>query len=123
MAKMPTPDQLLSAIPASFPKEGWMDTKPDFHPGSYCYPAKVDSLKSLGFENAHNWSPANEDWELPENWEEIIRDSCILKKRVKAIRSHQWIGWQMAAIMKRVPERYSVTRDISFFQWCIPWMI
>ena len=85
MAKMPTPDQLLSAIPASFPKEGWMDTKPDFHPGSYCYPAKVDSLKSLGFENAHSWSPANEDWELPENWEEIIYNS--LKDALEKHRS------------------------------------
>ena len=75
MAKMPTPEELLAATPASFPKEGWMDTKPDFHPGSFCYPAKTEILKGLGFENAHDWAPDNEDWELPENWEEILHNS------------------------------------------------
>ena len=67
MAKMPTPEELLAATPTSFPKEGWMDTKPDFHPGSFCYPAKTEILKGLGFENAHDWAPDSEDWELPEN--------------------------------------------------------
>ena len=75
MAKMPTPEELLAATPASFPKEGWMDTKPDFHPGSFCYPAKTEILKGLGFENAHDWAPDSEDWELPENWEEILHNS------------------------------------------------
>ena len=75
MAKMPTPEELLAATPTSFPKEGWMDTKPDFHPGSFCYPAKTEILKNLGFENAHDWAPDNEDWELPENWEQILHNS------------------------------------------------
>ena len=47
MAKMPTPEELLAATPTSFPKEGWMDTKPDFHPGSFCYPAKVETMEKL----------------------------------------------------------------------------
>jgi len=75
MAKMPKPDELLAATPAAFPKEGWMDTKPDFRPGSFCYPAKTEILKGLGFENAHDWAPDNEDWELPENWEQILFNS------------------------------------------------
>ena len=75
MAKMPTPEELLAVIPSAFPKEGWMDTKPDFRPGSFCYPAKTEILKGLGFENAHDWAPDNEDWELPENWEEILHNS------------------------------------------------
>ena len=56
MAKMPTPEELLAATPAAFPKDGWMDTKPDYHPGSFCYPAKTDILKGLGFERAHDWA-------------------------------------------------------------------
>ena len=75
MAKMPTPNELLAATPAAFPKEGWMDTKPDFRPGSFCYPAKTEILQGLGFENAHDWAPDNEDWELPENWEQILFNS------------------------------------------------
>ena len=38
MAKMPTPDELLAATPA-FPARNWMDTKPDFRAGTFCYPA------------------------------------------------------------------------------------
>ena len=84
MSKLPTPDKLIATIPA-FPMEGWMDTKPDFKPGTWCYPAKVDNMKALGMPNPHEWSADQEDWNLPENWEEIIYEG--LKSRLAKHRS------------------------------------
>ena len=51
MAKMPTPDELLAATPA-FPARNWMDTKPDFRAGTFCYPAKPETMAGMGFANA-----------------------------------------------------------------------
>ncbi|MCH5276606.1 MAG: (Fe-S)-binding protein [Desulfovibrionaceae bacterium] len=84
MAKMPTPDELLAATPA-FPARNWMDTKPDFRAGTFCYPAKPETMAGMGFANAHAWAPDEEDWHLPENWEQILYDG--LKKRLEKHRS------------------------------------
>lgn len=85
MAKMPTSDQLLAATPTSFPDKGWMEIKPEFTPGSFPYPAKAETMKALGFANAHKWAPADEDWNLPENWEKIVYNG--LKERLEKHRS------------------------------------
>jgi hypothetical protein len=69
MAKLPKPDELLAATPPAFPDKGWMDTKPDFAPGTFCYPAKPETLESVGLPNGHVWAPEDEDWNLPQNWE------------------------------------------------------
>ena len=54
------------------PQESWLDTKPVFREGSFCYPAKTEVIEQVGFPNPREWSPADEDWKLPENWFEII---------------------------------------------------
>ena len=72
MAKLPKPEELLAATPASFPAESWMVQRPKFTPGTYPYPAKVETFNSLGLPNAHVWAPEEEDWNLPANWEEIV---------------------------------------------------
>ncbi len=84
MAKLPKPEELLAATPA-FPEQGWMETKPDFAPGTFCYPAKEETLKGLGLPNAHTWAPEDEDWNLPENWEQILHDG--LQTRLEKHRS------------------------------------
>lgn len=84
MAKLPTPNELLSQNP-DFPKESWFDTKPELKPGNFCYPAKVDIMESLGMPNPHEWNPEEEDWHLPENWEEIIYNG--LQERLEKHRS------------------------------------
>ena len=71
MAKLPTPKELIESRPA-FPDQDWMDTKPVFAPGNFCYPAKKDTMEKLHMPNPHDWDPAAEDWNLPENWEEIL---------------------------------------------------
>ena len=69
----------------ALPQAAWMDTKPSFAPGTFCYPAKKDTLNSLGLPHAHTWNPADEDWSLPENWEAILYTA--FKDRLKKYRS------------------------------------
>ncbi|MDR2493344.1 MAG: (Fe-S)-binding protein, partial [Coriobacteriales bacterium] len=71
MPKLPEQHELL-AFDYQPPKTGWMDTPVEFRPGSYCYGAKGKNLEAVGFSNARDWSPSEDDWKLPENWQEII---------------------------------------------------
>ncbi len=84
MAKVLPPDQLIASI-ADLPTTGWQYTGPRFAAGTYCYPAKKETLEGLHLPNPHEWSPENEDWGLPENWEEIIHKA--LEDRLKKHRS------------------------------------
>jgi len=84
MAKLPTPEALLAATPA-FPDKGWMETAPDFRAGTFCYPAKPETMSAMGLPNAHTWAPEEEDWHLPENWEQILHDG--LRTRLEKHRS------------------------------------
>ncbi len=90
MAKLPSPQDLAASSLAKFPGAslegtGWMRTKPVFTPGSFCYPAKVDTMRGLGMPNPHEWAPEKDDWNLPENWEKIIYEA--FKDRLKKYRS------------------------------------
>ena len=71
MANTPDNKNYLHTI-SPFPQAPWMDTKPSFAPGTWCYPAKEETMRNLGMPNPHTWSAGDEDWNLPENWEEII---------------------------------------------------
>ena len=67
------------------PKKNWMDTKADFRPGTYSYPTAAKNLKILDMPNAWEWSPTDEDWKLPDNWQQIILDG--FKERLEKYRS------------------------------------
>jgi len=69
------------------PRTGWMDTPTDFRPGSWIYPAKPKHLESLGLPNPREWSPTDEDWKLPDNWQQIIHDG--FKELLGKYRSFQ----------------------------------
>ena len=84
MANAPDKKNYLHTI-APFPEAPWMKTKPSFAPGTWCYPAKVDTMRNLGMPNPHTWSAGDEDWNLPENWEEIIYKA--LTDRLEKYRS------------------------------------
>jgi len=85
MAKVAKPNELFSSIDHKPPQEGWMDTKPDFRPGTWCYPAKAKNMEILGLPYAREWSPADEDWKLPTNWKEIIIEG--IRERLEKYRS------------------------------------
>lgn len=82
MAKVPKPSELL--LDYALPKAEWMDTKPDFRPGTWCYPAKAKNLDVLKIPHGGEWNPPEEDWKLPPNWKEIIFEGlrdCLDKYR------------------------------------------
>ena len=84
MAKTPKPNELIQ-IDHKPPKRWWMDTPVEFKPGTWSYPAKPKNLEILDMPNPREWSPADEDWKLPENWKEIVLEG--FKDRLERFRS------------------------------------
>jgi len=83
MATVPKPHELV--IDHKPPQTDWMDTPVVFRPGTWCYGAKSKNLIALDLPNPREWSPADEDWKLPENWKEIILQG--IKERLEKYRS------------------------------------
>jgi Fe-S oxidoreductase len=85
MADTPKPDELakIDHTPPLF--RGWMDTPPEIRRGIACYGSKPKDLKYVDFPNPRDWSPFDDDWKLPENWEEIVYEG--FKERLDKFRS------------------------------------
>ncbi len=68
-----SPEELLD-IDWTPPARDWMDPHVDFEArrGTWSYPAAPKNLEYLGFPNPREWSPTDEDWQLPENWKETV---------------------------------------------------
>ncbi|NWF76072.1 MAG: (Fe-S)-binding protein [Nitrospirae bacterium] len=75
----------LSKINYKPPKTAWFDTPTEIKKGFFCWGNKEKSLKAVGFPNIRQWSVADEDWKLPENWKEIFIEG--LRERVNKYRS------------------------------------
>jgi len=67
------------------PKTGWMETPVKFRPGTWIYPGKERFVEYLGLGNPRKWSPLDDDWKLPENWQEIILKG--IKERLEKYRT------------------------------------
>ncbi len=65
----------------------WTDPTVDFRKGTYSYGSNPESVKHLGLPFARVFDAADEDWQLPENWKEIIYEG--LRDRLKKYRSLQ----------------------------------
>ncbi len=52
--------------------KGWMDTKPVFRKGTYCYAGVKKHAEYLGLPNPREWQPHDADWKLPENWKDTV---------------------------------------------------
>jgi len=72
MVDIPKPEELIKHMDRSIPEQSWMDIPPDLSDGRFCYPAKAKNLEYLGMPNPREWSPADDDWKLPSNWEQIV---------------------------------------------------
>jgi [DsrC]-trisulfide reductase subunit K len=77
----------LARIDYSLPKKSWMDPKIDFtkKKGNWCYPAAPKNIDYVGLPNAREWSPTDEDWQLQDNWKEIIFEG--IRERLEKYRS------------------------------------
>lgn len=87
MAGLPKPEELISKVNLKkMPSKKWMDTLPvKFKPGFYCYGAKGKNLEYVDFPNARDWSPADPDWKLPEDWKKIVIEG--IKQRLERFRT------------------------------------
>ena len=79
------PDELLAQIDLNPPANDWMENKAEVKKGIYCYSANPESLKTLGVPRTEKWDPTEEDWKLPDNWQEIIHNG--FKERLEKFRS------------------------------------
>ncbi|MBL0713304.1 MAG: (Fe-S)-binding protein [Desulfosarcina sp.] len=86
MSDLPKSDELFSKLDHR-PSGGtdWMDTPIDIRPGMYCYSANPKSMEALSAPNVRKWNPLEEDWLLPDNWQEIIHKG--MKERLERFRS------------------------------------
>jgi Fe-S oxidoreductase len=80
------PEELLQ-IDFKPDKKSWMDPSLEFRKGTYNYGSNPASVEYLGLPYARRLDPRDEDWNLPENWKEIIHEG--LKERLKKYRSLQ----------------------------------
>ena len=80
----PKPEELAN-IDHTPPSGDWMDTPIELVEGNFCWGAKKKSLEGIGFPNARDWNPKDDDWKLPDNWKEIIIEG--LAERLKKYRS------------------------------------
>jgi len=71
MADKIKPDEMAS-IDYTAPSENWMDTKVNIVKGRYCYSGSKKHVEYLGEPNPREWQPHDDDWQLPENWKEIL---------------------------------------------------
>lgn len=63
----------------------WMDTKPTFRHGTWCYGAVPKHAEYLGLPYPRKWQATDEDWGLPPDWRERILEG--LNDRLRRFRS------------------------------------
>ena len=76
MVDTPKPDELIENIDHTPPEKPWEEVAPDLSPGMFCYPSKKKNLEYLGMPTTtvDEWSPGDEEWPLPDNWQQIIHE-------------------------------------------------
>ncbi|WDN88894.1 hypothetical protein BuS5_01862 [Desulfosarcina sp. BuS5] len=79
------PDELLAKIDRNPPASGWMDTPINIKKGIYCYASNPKSVEYVGLPNVRKWNPLEEDWKLPENWQEILHKG--FRERLERFRT------------------------------------
>ncbi|HUU40133.1 MAG TPA: (Fe-S)-binding protein, partial [Desulfatiglandales bacterium] len=84
MEEVPKPEELIK-IDYQTPPKSWMDSKPEFREGTYCHAAAPKWLEAVDYPYAREWSATHDDWNLPENWKEIILNG--MKDRLDRFRS------------------------------------
>ena len=85
MADQLKPDEVIEGMDYKPASTSWMETPVDIRPGMYCYAANPASVKTLGLPNARAWNPIEDDWKLPEDWQQIIHEG--FKERLEKFRT------------------------------------
>ncbi|HET6513605.1 MAG TPA: (Fe-S)-binding protein [Thermodesulfovibrionales bacterium] len=87
MAKFTAKPNDLANINYTPPKTEWIDTPVGIREHMFCHGAKPKELETVGFPNAREWRPSEEDWKLPENWEKTVLEG--MKNLLGKYRSFQ----------------------------------
>jgi len=85
MSELPESEELFSKIDHRPPSKGWMDDPVKIRKGMYCYASNPKSVKYVGLPHAREWNPMDDDWKLPDNWQQIIHEG--FKERLDKFRS------------------------------------
>ncbi len=81
------PEELTEKINYTPDHKGWMDPSVEFKHGVFNYSGNPQNVDYLKLPNSRKWQPTDLDWNLPENWQEIILEG--LKDRLSRFRSLQ----------------------------------
>jgi len=66
----------------------WLDaSRTKLKAGCWNYAAEAKPMEYLGLPNPRDWSPTDDDWQLPDNWMQIVHDG--MHERLKKYRSFQ----------------------------------
>jgi Fe-S oxidoreductase len=84
--EVPSPEE-LSKVDYTPKKQTWLDPQVDFRKGTFHYGSNPKSVTYLDLPYSRKFDARDEDWNLPENWKEIIHEG--LKDRLKKYRSLQ----------------------------------
>ncbi len=83
--KLPKPDE-LAQVDFRPPRKSWLDQKVDFSKtGSWSFSGAPEALEYLDLPNPRKWQPYEDDWKLPDNWQETIIKG--FKQRLDRFRS------------------------------------
>ncbi|MDY7035345.1 MAG: (Fe-S)-binding protein [Thermodesulfobacteriota bacterium] len=85
MADVPKPEELVKFDHKPPLFKGWMYTPTEIKEGIACYGARPGNIEYVNMPNPREWSPFDDDWKLPENWEKIILEG--LRERLERFRS------------------------------------
>ena len=81
---MPRPEDLVSTD-SPMPERDWREAPVRFSPGTFSYPAAKKHIEALGGANPHAWAVDQDDWGLPDHWQDIVVQG--LKDRLGKYRS------------------------------------
>ena len=79
------PEELSSNIKYKPERKDWLDPSVEFKRGVFNYSGALKSIEYLEQPNPRKWQPADPDWQLPDNWKQIILEG--LKDRLERFRS------------------------------------
>jgi Fe-S oxidoreductase len=85
MKDLPEPKDFYSRLVHKPGATDWMDTPVEIRKGMYCYAANPKNLNIMSAPFARDWNPVEEDWKLPENWQQILHEG--FKERLERFRS------------------------------------
>ena len=79
------PEELAESIKYEPGQRVWLNPKVEFKRGVYNYSGVPKNVEYLELPNPRKWQPTDPDWQLPDDWKQIILEG--LKDRLDKFRS------------------------------------